>query len=100
MFKSSVVCRLLFSAALISPLPSCSKDLRPEQLARCVAQSTNDNPATAGATSEEVHDAIGEDVAACMKQAGYRHDLADPQCIDDVDFNIHCYTERRHWGLT
>jgi hypothetical protein len=90
----------LTCAALISPLPACTKDPAPEQLARCVAQGTKDNPASAGATAEEVHDAIGEDVAACMKQDGYRHDLADPQCIDDVDFNIHCYTERRHWVLS
>jgi hypothetical protein len=68
------------------------------QLARCLAQGTDGNPTTAGSTPEEVHDAIGEDVAACMKQAGYRHDLADAQCIDDVDFNVHCYTKRRHWG--
>lgn len=65
-------------------------------MARCVIQGTNENPADAGATQEEMHDAIGEDVVTCMKQAGYKHDLADSECVDDVDFNIHCYTLRRH----
>ena len=85
---------MLVSAVLISPLHNCSKDQTPGQLATCIAQGTKNNPTNVGATQEEAHDAIGADVVECMKQAGYKHGLADSQCIDDVDFNIHCYTRR------
>jgi hypothetical protein len=87
--------RLLVCAALVSPLPGCAPDPTPNQLASCISKSTKNNPADTQATREENHDAIGEDIVACMKQAGYRHTLTDSQCIDDVDFNVHCYARRR-----
>jgi copper chaperone CopZ len=86
---------MFICAALISPLPSCSPDRTQDQLASCVAKSTKINPADAQATQEEAHDAIGEDIVECMKQAGYKHNLTDSLCIDDVDFNVHCYTRLR-----
>jgi hypothetical protein len=86
---------MLVCAVLISPLLSCSPDRTPGQLADCVAKSAKSNPADAQATQEEAHDAIGEDTVKCMQHAGYKHKLTDPLCIDDVDFNVHCYARPR-----
>ncbi len=95
MAKIFDVARLLVCAALLSPLPGCAPNHTPDQLASCVSKSTKNNPADTQASAEETHDAIGEDIIDCMKQAGYRHTLTDSQCIDDVDFNVHCYVRRR-----
>lgn len=87
--------RMLVGATLIAPLPSCSPDRTPDKLAECVAKSTRINPSDAQTTKEETHDAIGADIVECMKHAGYKHALTNSLCIDDVDFNVHCYARVR-----
>ncbi len=86
--------KLLKMIAIISaasPLFACAPDHSRADLAKCVAQSTKSALADDQGTPEEVHDAIGENVAECMKRDGYRHDQSSPKCIDDVDFNQNCY---------
>lgn len=87
--KSSAIALI----GLTGLLAACSPDTREADIHKCIAQS----PQTGGPgmTSEEEHDAIGAEVADCMKGLGYRHDLADEKCIDDVDFNRYCYVKRR-----
>jgi hypothetical protein len=75
-------------------LAACSPDHSEADLQRCIAQA----PSKTGPTSlkgEEAHDAIGAEAADCMKTLGYRHDMASPKCVDDVDFNRFCYVRRR-----
>ena len=74
---------------------ACSPDEKDAVLKRCIDTSTRNNPGDATESQEERHDAIGADVASCMKVAGYRHDMADGKCVDDVDFNRYCYVRRR-----
>ncbi len=82
---------------LLLPLGGCFPAQK-QDLARCVAQSSKTTQLDAMSDADERHDAIGESVVECMRQAGYQHNLADPQCIDDVDFDVHCYMPRGFWA--
>lgn len=62
----------------------------------CIAKAQSGTGSGSSQTAEEIHDEIGGQVADCMKAAGYRHDMSDAQCLDDVDFNSNCYIRRRH----
>ena len=72
-------------------LASCSPDRTGADLKQCIARSV---PEPQKPQSEEEHDAAGAEVVGCMKALGYRHDLAGPACIDDVDFSKACYIRR------
>jgi hypothetical protein len=74
---------------------SCSPDRKQADMDRCISMAKVETTSDTGESKEEAHDAIGAVVVDCMKQAGYRHDLADGRCIDDVDFNFYCYVHRR-----
>ena len=87
----------LATLLLLLPLAGCYADQK-RDLAQCVAQATAANPADTLSSADERHDAIGESVVQCMSHAGYQHNLADPQCIDDVDFDIHCYVPKGLWA--
>jgi len=86
---------VVVASVLVLFCAACSPDEKDATLKQCVETSTRENPPQQGQSAEEVHDAIGSDVADCMKAAGYRHDEADGKCIDDVDFNRYCYVHRR-----
>lgn len=86
----------LFLPILILALAACSPDAREATLKKCVATAEQETPQQSGQSVEERHDAVGEGVADCMKDAGYRHDMASAECLDDVDFNKACYVPRRH----
>jgi len=91
--------RLLATLLLLSPfllLGGCVPDQK-QDLARCVAQATKATPVDGLSDADERHDAIGETVVDCMRRGGYQHSLGDPQCIDDVDFDVHCYTPKGFW---
>jgi hypothetical protein len=68
-----------------------------QDLANCVAEGTKATPVDGLSDADERHDAIGESVVDCMRRGGYQHSLGDPQCIDDVDFDVHCYTPKGFW---
>jgi hypothetical protein len=80
-------------------LLGCSRDHRETDTRQCIAQAEGaalPGPPP-GESDEERHDRIGAEVAVCMEQRGYRHDngtMADAQCVDDVDYNAHCYSRR------
>lgn len=61
----------------------------------CISKAQQGTPDTAGQSKEEVHDVIGSMVGDCMKGLGYRHEMTDEKCVDDVDFNASCYVHRR-----
>ena len=86
----------LFPLILIPAIAACSPDGRDAALKKCVATAEQQTPRQSGQAADEWHDAVGEVVADCMKDAGYRHDMAGAECIDDVDFNKACYVPRRH----
>lgn len=73
-------------------LASCSPDHRDEDVRTCIAMYPPSGQSQG--RSEEMHDTIGDQVAECMKSKGYRRDMADARCIDDVDFNKYCYAHR------
>jgi hypothetical protein len=84
---------LAISAALL--LAACSPDHRQADIGKCIAQSEAALPQGAGVNNEEAHDEVGAMVIDCMKAMGYRHDMADGRCVDDVDFGPYCYVQRR-----
>jgi hypothetical protein len=83
--------KVLAAMSMVQPVVACAPNRTHRDLAKCVAQSTKNAPAEAQAMTEDAHDAIGEMVAECMKQGGYRHDQSSSKCVDDVDFNENCY---------
>ena len=80
---------IVFAAAL----SACSPDDSEADLQRCIAKAPS-RTGSATLSGEEAHDAVGAEAADCMKALGYRHDLASPKCVDDVDFNRFCYIRR------
>ena len=93
------------ATALFVPLASlglsaCFGDSREADMKRCIAQaqqSAGQTPAQQGESAEERHDKVGELVAACMEELGYRHDagaMANERCLDDVDYTPYCYRRR------
>jgi hypothetical protein len=82
---------------LLLPLAGCYADQK-RDLAQCVKQSSAATPLDTISSVDERHDNIGESVVQCMQQAGYQHNLADPNCIDDVDFDVHCYMPKGFWA--
>jgi hypothetical protein len=84
---------IAFSLSILGS--SCSPDRKQADMDRCLSVAKTENTSDAGESKEETHDAIGATIVDCMKHAGYRHDLADGRCIDDVDFNSYCYVHRR-----
>jgi len=89
--------------ALATPelLSACSGDRREVDTKRCVAQAQQNAGQAAPSQSEsaeERRDRIGDQVASCMEELGYRHDasaMANERCVDDVDYNPYCYRRRR-----
>ena len=79
---------LLLVAAVFS---SCSADHRQADIKKCIAKAGTEVIRQDGQSLEEVHDAIGGYIVDCMEDLGYRHDMADEKCIDDVDFTAVCY---------
>ena len=77
----------------------CSHDHRQADIKACIAGAQRQTSRAPGQSDEEFHDQVGELVADCMKQAGYRHDMSSEQCLDDVDYNPSCYLRRRHAAL-
>jgi hypothetical protein len=73
---------------------ACTPDNRVADLQRCIGAAAS-KAGSATLTGEEAHDAVGAGAADCMKLLGYRHDMAGPKCVDDVDFNSFCYVRRR-----
>ena len=76
-------------------LAACSPDHRLADVGKCVAKAQAEAPNSAGLSREELHDAAGAIVAECMKDLGYRHEMTDARCVDDVDFGAYCYVARR-----
>jgi hypothetical protein len=87
--------RAAFLATAVTFVIACAPDNRQADVKACVASSQRGSSRDAGQSDEEFHDQIGELVADCMKQAGYRHDMSSERCIDDVDYNAACYVRRR-----
>ena len=86
------------SVVLMGLLGACSHDSRGADLKQCSAtmgrQSSQTQAANPGETEEQRHDKLGNQIAACMENLGYRHDnntMTDERCVDDVDFNPYCY---------
>ena len=79
---------------VVLTVSACSPDSREADLRHCVGAAPSKSGSTS-LTGEEAHDAVGAEAADCMKLLGYRHDLAGPKCVDDVDFNSFCYIRRR-----
>jgi hypothetical protein len=88
--------RLPVILLLLLPLGGCIPAEK-HDLAQCVAQATKATPVDGLGDADERHDAIGETVVDCMRRGGYQHNLADPGCIDDVDFDSHCYMPTGFW---
>ena len=99
MTRNSIWARCNFSR-LLAPciagvlLAGCSPDHRASDIGKCIAKAQQESPSPVGLSSEELHDAVGSIVAECMKDLGYRHELTDEKCTDDVDFNATCYVPR------
>jgi hypothetical protein len=87
--------RAVLGATVLTFVIACSPDHRQADVKACIASSQKDISRGTGQSDEDFHDQIGELVADCMKQAGYRHDMSSEQCIDDVDYNPACYVRRR-----
>jgi len=87
--------RAILVATAVTFVIGCSPDNRQADVKACIASSQKDSLRSSGQSDEEFHDQVGELVADCMKQAGYRHDMSSEQCIDDVDYNPACYVRRR-----
>jgi hypothetical protein len=88
--------RLLAILLLLLPLGGCFPAQK-QDLAKCVSEGTKATPVDGLSDPDERHDAIGESVVDCMRRGGYQHSLGDPKCIDDVDFDVHCYTPKGFW---
>ena len=84
-----------FLCGLAVLVAGCSPDRRDADASMCISKAQQEAPAPAGQSQEEMHDAIGAMVGDCMKELGYRHEMTDEKCIDDVDFNASCYVHRR-----
>lgn len=92
---------LILAAACLA---GCSDDTREADTKVCIARSQHQTQAvspgasTQDETAEESHDRIGGLIATCMEERGYRHDngaMTDDRCVDDVDYNPHCYLKRK-----
>ena len=90
--NSLVIAGLVFGALALG---GCSPQQQQKALDKCIAQAKSEITRQDGQSAEEVHDAMGQVVEECMKDSGYRHDQTSARCIDDVDFNVSCYTPRR-----
>ncbi|MDB5734432.1 MAG: hypothetical protein JWP16_1789 [Alphaproteobacteria bacterium] len=82
---------------LLLPLLGGCFPAQKQDLAQCVAEATKATPVDGLSDPDERHDAIGETVVDCMRRGGYQHSLGDPKCIDDVDFDVHCYMPTGFW---
>ncbi len=87
--------RRLALPLLVLSLAACSPDHRQADIGKCVAKGQSEAPSSTGLSREEQHDAVGAIVAECMKDLGYRHEMTDARCVDDVDFGPYCYSPRR-----
>ena len=76
-------------------IAGCSPDHRVADVGKCISKAQQEAPSPVGLSKEEMHDAIGSIVADCMKDLGYRHEMTDEKCTDDVDFEASCYVHRR-----
>ena len=85
------IIKILAIVSFVPVIFACAPDHSRDDLAKCVAQNPKSPLAQDQSTPEELHDAMGETVAECMKRAGYKHDQSGPKCINDVDFNQYCY---------
>lgn len=87
--------RAVLLATVATFVVACSRDDPQADVKACIARSEKDTSRPPGQSDEDFHDQVGELVADCMKEAGYRHDMSSGQCVDDVDYNPACYVRRR-----